>query len=67
VADRWAEIDEHILQHRIIQALKALRDDFGYSLPQAIDAFDGRYKQLRETWAQEFAVRHEDYGKNVYT
>jgi hypothetical protein len=67
MADRWAAIDEHILSHRIVQALKALRDEFGYSIPQAIDAFDTRYKQLRGTRPDEFAVRHEDYGKNVYT
>lgn len=67
MADRWAVIDEHILQHRIVQALKALRDEFGCSIHQAIDAFSNRYEQLRETRPREFTVGHEDYGKNVYT
>lgn len=67
MADGWAVIDEYILQQRIVQALKALRDEFGYSIHQAIDAFGNRYEQLRETRPHEFTVNHEDYGKNVYT
>lgn len=55
MADRWAVIDEHILQHRIVQALKALRDEFGCSIHQTIDAFSNRYQQLRETRPQELA------------
>jgi hypothetical protein len=67
MADRWAVIDEHILQHRIVHGLKALREEFGYSIHEAIDAFSDRYERLRETRPQEFTVSREDYGKNVYT
>lgn len=67
MADRWAVIDEHILQHQIIRVLKAPRDEFGYSIHEAIDAFSSRYEQLRETRPHEFTVSREDYAKNVYT
>jgi hypothetical protein len=67
MTDRWAVIDEHILQHRIVQALKALREEFGYSIHEAIGAFSNRYEQLWETRPQEFTVSREDHGKNVYT
>jgi hypothetical protein len=62
-----AEIDEHILHGRMFPALKAMREDFGYSIPEAIDAFSVRYEQLRETRPHEFTVSREDYGKNFYS
>lgn len=67
MTDRQAAIDEHILRHRILPALAALREDFGYSIPEAIDAFSKRYEQLRETRSQEFTVSREDYGNNFYS
>ncbi len=67
MTDRWAEIDEHILHHRIIQALMTLREEFGYTLHEALDAFSQRYEQLREMRSQDFTVSREDYGKHVYT
>jgi hypothetical protein len=45
----------------------ALREEFGYSIPEALDAFNQRYEQLRETRPQEFTVSREDYGQHVYT
>jgi hypothetical protein len=67
VTDRSAEIDEYILHGRMFPALKALREDFGYSIPGAIDAFSKRYEHLRETRPHEFTVSHEDYGKDFYS
>ncbi len=67
MTDRWAVIDEHILQRRIVQALKALREESGYSIHEAIHAFSNRYEQLREMRSQEFTISREDYGKNIYT
>jgi hypothetical protein len=67
MADRLAVIDEHIVHHRILPALVALREEFGYSIPEAIDAFNERYEQLREARPQEFTVSREDYGKNFYS
>ncbi len=45
----------------------ALREEFGYSIPEAIDAFSERYERLRETRPEEFAVSREDYGRNFYS
>jgi hypothetical protein len=67
MTDRWAAIDEHILHHRIVQALMVLRGEFGYSIHEGIDAFGNRYEQLRETRPHEFTISREEYGKNVYT
>ena len=67
MTDRSAEIDEHILHGRMLPALKALREDFGYSIPEAIDAFSKRYEHLRERRPSEFTVSREDYGKNFYS
>jgi hypothetical protein len=67
MTDRLAAIDEHILHHRMLPALVALREEFGYSIPEAIDAFSKRYEQLRETRPQEFTVSREDYGRNFYS
>ncbi|HEY6791312.1 MAG TPA: hypothetical protein VI365_28785 [Trebonia sp.] len=67
MTDRLAVIDEHILHHRVLPALLALREEFRYSIPEAIDAFNERYEQLRETRPQEFTVSREDYGKNFYS
>jgi hypothetical protein len=67
MTDRWAVIDEHIFHGRIILACKAMREEFGYSLREAIDAFGNRYEELREMRSQEFTVSREDYGRNAYT
>jgi hypothetical protein len=67
VTDRWAVIDEDVLHQRVVPALVALREEFGYSMSEAIEAFNHRYMQLRETRPQEFTVSREDYGQGVYT
>ena len=60
-------IDEHILQHQILPALLLLREEFGYSIPEAIDGFDKRYEQLRASRPQDFTLSREDYGRNFYS
>ncbi|GGQ02417.1 hypothetical protein BKA00_004320 [Actinomadura coerulea] len=65
--DRWPEIDEHIVNHRILPALMILRRVFGYGIPEAIDAFDARYRVLRETRPDDFTVSREEYGRHVYS
>ena len=67
MTERLAALEEHILQHRILPALMALREEFGYSPPEAIDAFSKRYDQLRVTRPPEFTVSREDYGQNFYS
>lgn len=65
--DRWPEIDEHIVNHRILPALMILRQVFGYGIPEAIDAFDARYRVLRETRPDDFTVSREEYGRHVHS
>lgn len=67
MTDRLPAIDEDILRHRMLPALMTLRAEFGYSIPEAIDAFSERYEQLRKTRPQDFAVSREEYGKNFYS
>ncbi|MER6813580.1 hypothetical protein ABT299_30295 [Spirillospora sp. NPDC000708] len=40
---------------------------FGYSVREAIDAFDVRYKLLRETLPDDFTVSLEEYGGQFYS
>jgi hypothetical protein len=37
-----------------VAALAALREEFGYSLPEAIDALNKRHMELRKTRPQDF-------------
>ena len=67
MTDRLSMIDDDIIHHRMLPALMALRGEFSYSIPEAIDAFSERYEQLRETRPQEFTVSREDYGKDFYS
>lgn len=67
MTDRWPAIDDDIVRHRMLPALTALREEFGYSTPEAIDAFSERYEHLRKTRPQDFTVSREDYGKNFYS
>jgi ABC-type Zn2+ transport system substrate-binding protein/surface adhesin len=67
VTDQWAEVDEHIVNRRIIRALKALGDRSGYTLHEALGVFNERYNHLRQTRPNDFTVSPEEYGRNVYT
>jgi hypothetical protein len=67
MTDRWPEIDEDIVSHRILPAMVILREVFGYSIREAIDAFDARYRLLRETWPGDFTVSPEEYGRHFYS
>lgn len=67
MTDQWPEIDENIVSHRIIPVMMILRDMFGYSVREAIDAFDVRYKLLRETRPDDFTVSPKEYGRHFYS
>ena len=60
-------VDRHILDHRIIQALKAIRDASDCTLQEAIDIFGVRYEHLRRDRPEDFHLSREEYGRNVYT
>ncbi|MGI5419878.1 hypothetical protein [Actinomadura luteofluorescens] len=65
--DRWGEIDEHIVRHRILAAMVILREEYGYSIHEAIDAFGVRYELLREARPGDFTVSREEYGRHFYS
>ncbi|MER6173482.1 hypothetical protein [Streptosporangium sp. NPDC001681] len=67
MADDWTDIDERIIQARILPALKLIREQFGGDLREAIDLLNGRYLHLREVRSDDFTVGPEDYGRGVYT
>ncbi|MER7195654.1 MULTISPECIES: hypothetical protein [Streptomyces] len=60
-------VDRHILDHRIVLALKAIMDASGCTLHEAIDIFGVRYEELRCDRPDDFQVSREEYGRNVYT
>ncbi|MFC8953750.1 hypothetical protein ACFT8P_14140 [Streptomyces sp. NPDC057101] len=60
-------VDRHILDHRIVLALKAIMDASGRTLHEAIDIFGVRYEELRRDRPDDFQVSREEYGRDVYT
>ena len=62
-----ASVDRHILDHRVVLALKEIRDASGCTLEEAIDAFGVRYEELRRDRPDDFQLSREEYGRNVYT
>jgi hypothetical protein len=60
-------VDRHILEHRIVLALIAIREASGCTLPEAIDIFEVRYEELRRDRPEAFHLGREEYGRNVYT
>ena len=67
MTDRWPEIDEHIVEGRILSVLMILREECGLTIHEAIDAFSVRYEELRDSRPDDFTVPREEYGKGVYT
>ncbi|MGW5928782.1 hypothetical protein ACWF2L_21410 [Streptomyces anulatus] len=60
-------VDRHILDHRVVLALKAIMDASGCRLHEAIDIFGVRYEELRRDRQDDFQVSRKEYGRNVYT
>lgn len=60
-------VDHDILEHRIISALKAIRDTSDCTLREALDVFAERYEELRRDRPGDFRVSREEYGKGFYS
>ncbi|MEU5161160.1 hypothetical protein AB0G74_16340 [Streptomyces sp. NPDC020875] len=60
-------VDRYILDHRIVLALKAIKDASGCTLHEAIDIFGVRYEELRRARPQDFQVSREEYGRGVHS
>ncbi|WP_229068848.1 hypothetical protein [Actinoplanes sp. DH11] len=65
--EAWPEVDEYIVQHRIIHGLQAIRRARGCGIPAALDEFSERYRWLRENRPQDFIVTDESYGAGFYS
>lgn len=63
----WPEVDDHILQHRILDGLQVIRDARGCGIPQALDEFAERYRWLRVNRPDDFTVSEESYGAGFYS
>ncbi|MFE9312667.1 hypothetical protein ACIP4X_06655 [Streptomyces sp. NPDC088817] len=62
-----ASVDRDILDHRIIFALKTIRETLGCTIPEAIDVFVVRYEELRRDRPGDFSVPPEEYGQGFYS
>ncbi|MFD5922486.1 hypothetical protein ACFVYP_38055 [Kitasatospora sp. NPDC058201] len=60
-------VDRHILDHRIVLTIKAIRDASGCTIHDALDVFAQRYEELRRDRPNDFQVSREEYGQTVYT
>ena len=48
-------------------ALKAIRNARGCSIPQALDVFADRYELLRRTRPNDFTLSPEEHGRGFYS
>ncbi|GIF20895.1 hypothetical protein Ate02nite_36250 [Paractinoplanes tereljensis] len=65
--EAWPEVDEHIVQHRIIPGLQVIRSARGCGIPPALEEFAERYRWLRENQPDDFTVSHESYWTGFYS
>ncbi|GAA2305793.1 hypothetical protein OKJ48_43365 [Streptomyces kunmingensis] len=60
-------VDRDILDHRIMFALRTIRETSGCTIHEAIDAFAVRYDELRRDRPDDFTVGPEEYGRGFYS
>ncbi|MFJ5901411.1 hypothetical protein ACIQFZ_39975 [Streptomyces sp. NPDC093064] len=60
-------VDRDIVNHRIIFAIKAIRETRACTLHEALDVFAERYEELRQDRPDDFTVSREDYGRGFYS
>jgi len=65
--DSWDEIDDMIVQRKIIAAVEAIRTAQGCGLRTAISEFAQRLDLLWETRPHDFTVSRQEYGHGVHT
>ncbi|MEU9833475.1 hypothetical protein AB0D67_18305 [Streptosporangium sp. NPDC048047] len=65
--DPWKAIDDHIVNERILPTLSIMREEFGDSIPEAIDRFAERYEVLRTARPDAFTKPREEYGRGFYS
>jgi hypothetical protein len=60
-------VDRDIVNHRILFAIKAIREVRGCTLHEALDVLAGRYEELRRERPDDFTVSIEGYGRGFYS
>ncbi|MGY1503540.1 hypothetical protein ACW4TU_44435 [Streptomyces sp. QTS52] len=60
-------VDRDIVNHRIIFAIKAIREARVCTLHEALDVFAERYEELRRNRPGDFTMSREDYGRGFYS
>ncbi|MFJ2272249.1 hypothetical protein ACIOHO_39330 [Streptomyces sp. NPDC087849] len=65
--DLSESVDRDILDHRIILAIKAIRDASGCTVHEALDVFARRHEELRRDRTGDFQLSREEYGRDIYT
>ncbi|MGK4578532.1 hypothetical protein [Kitasatospora sp. HPMI-4] len=60
-------VDRDILDHRIVFAIKAIREVSDCTLHEALDAFVARYEELRRDRPDDFQLNREEYGRGFYS
>lgn len=67
MSEEFDRLDDLILNRRVISAMRLIMELSECSLREAIEFFDARYRELRETRPDDFTVSPEEYGRGVYT
>ncbi|MFB7116286.1 hypothetical protein [Streptomyces sp. NPDC056190] len=62
-----ASVDRDILDHRIMFAVRTIRETLSCTIHEAIDVFAVRYEELRRDRPDDFAVGSEEYGRGFYS
>jgi len=60
-------VDRNIVEHRIVYALKTIREALDCTLHEALDVFSERYEELRRDRPDDFHLSREDYGRDFYS
>ncbi|MBW8706851.1 hypothetical protein MBT84_45205 [Streptomyces sp. MBT84] len=60
-------MDRDILDHRILFAIRVIRETLSCTIHEAIDVFVVRYEELRRDCPDDFTVGPEEYGQGFYS
>ncbi|MEU1620665.1 hypothetical protein ABZ479_25600 [Streptomyces sp. NPDC005722] len=62
-----ASVDRDILDHRIMFALRTIRETLGCSIPEAIDLVAARHEELRRERPDDFGYPPEEFGRGFHS
>ncbi|MFC9672666.1 hypothetical protein [Streptomyces sp. NPDC056949] len=60
-------VDRDILEHRIMFAIRTIRETLSCTIHEAIDVFAARYEELRRACPNAFTVGPDEYGRGFYS